>query len=87
MMKPNKQCSNQKNRINESGQSENGQVIRWVEHRTSEPQCVCRRRPSHRDPTADAAIGRVMREEKRKKRLGSAPKKAHTVPSSREGVR
>ena len=44
------------------------QVIRWVEHK-EEKVPECRNNRSHSDPTANEAIGNVMREERRKEKL------------------
>ena len=44
------------------------QVIHWVEHKEEKvPECHNNR--SHSDPTANEAIGNVMREERRKEKL------------------
>ena len=44
------------------------QVIHWVEHK-EEKVPECRHNHSHSDPTANEAIGNVMREERRKEKL------------------
>ena len=44
------------------------QVIHWVEHK-EEKAPECRHNHSHSDPTANEAIGNVMREERRKEKL------------------
>lgn len=44
------------------------QVIHWVEHK-EETVPECRHNHSHSDPTANEAIGNVMREERRKEKL------------------
>ena len=44
------------------------QVIHWVEHK-EEKAPECRNNRSHSDPTANEAIGNVMREERRKEKL------------------
>ena len=43
------------------------QVIRWVDHK-EEKVPECRNNRSHSDPTANEAIGNVMREERRKEK-------------------
>lgn len=45
----------------------------WVTH-SAESREVYPARRSHRDPTADAAIGNVLREERRKKKQGKFQK-------------
>ena len=44
------------------------QVIHWVDHK-EEKVPECRNNRSHSDPTANEAIGNVMREERRKEKL------------------
>ena len=44
------------------------QVIHWVEHK-EEKTPKCRHNHSHSDPTANEAIGNMMREERRKEKL------------------
>lgn len=46
---------------------EKNTVIRWVSH-PEEKKSERRNYRSYRDPTADAAVGNVMREEKRKRK-------------------
>lgn len=41
-------------------------VVHWVEHKNQSPP-ECGHNRSHADPTADAAIGHVLLEERRKK--------------------
>lgn len=43
------------------------QVIHWVDHK-EEKVPECRNNRSHSDPTANEAIGNVMREERRKEK-------------------
>lgn len=59
-------------------------VIHWITH---EEVCVQQEvfavrecRPSHPDPTADAAIGRVVRDERREKRKQRGNRKPFRQP-------
>lgn len=45
-------------------------VINWVDHR-EQPVPYIKTRNSHRDPTADLAIGNILREEKRRRKKHS----------------
>lgn len=64
-------------------------VINWVSH-SPESTPIYPGRRSYRDPTADAAIGRIMAEERRKKRTQNSnrqypPHRRTSVWKAKEG--